>query len=551
MIVLKSWNAQGAVFEDLDGATHELALADLLELATEGRDPASGQRLPGFAAPLAAAEIVAVKEEAGAGWRVLLEGGRSFTLARETIVEACEPPLWQVPRVPWSGDQAARLPVHDHGAVMTEGEALRACLLAVARYGFARLGGAPARDGEVERMIARFGPVRETNYGRFYDVRVKPAAANLADTMMPLPPHTDNPYRTNPPDLQVLHCIAAAGSGGETLLVDGLAAVEHLRSIAPDAFALLSRLPVQYAWSDGETFLRASAPVIALDANGDFARLRCNDRSFGTILSPDRGVRADWRAAFSLLQGIIGDAASAFTFRLEPGDMLIFDNRRILHGRTAFSAADTDDGERHLQGAYADADGLYSTLFRLTDARVTAEVAALGTLFDSAVMGEPYGEDMSIRDHMLQSAELAVAQRLGGAMVSAALLHDIGWALGDGVPGAEHEHLSADRIAPLLGTAIAEPIRRHVAAKRYLVGTRPDYIAVLSEASRQTLAKQGGPMSAAECAAFAAKPAFDDALRLRTLDDAGKDLRAPSTCFSDYAPLLRRQMIRHMLALAG
>jgi gamma-butyrobetaine dioxygenase len=225
---------------------------------------------------------------------------------------------------------------------------------------------------------------------------------------------------------------------------------------------------------------------------------------------------------------------------LAPGDVLIMDNRRLLHGRAGFSTADTN---RHLQGAYADADGLYSTLFRLTDRRVAAELTGLADLFASAAMAEPYGEEVSIRNHMLQTAELAVQRRLGGAMVTSALLHDVGWAMGE----AAHEHASADLVEPLFGAAIAEPIRQHVAAKRYLVGTRPEYHDVLSEASRHTLEKQGGPMTPPECLAFAATPACAAALDLRSLDDAGKDLRGAATSFADYAPLLRRQMIRHLL----
>jgi gamma-butyrobetaine dioxygenase len=174
--------------------------------------------------------------------------------------------------------------------------------------------------------------------------------------------------------------------------------------------------------------------------------------------------------------------------------------------------------------------------------RATQELASLAALFDSPAMAEPYGEEISIRDHMLQCAELAVARRLDDAVVASALLHDIGWALGE----TAHEHASADLLEPLFGPRIAEPIRQHVAAKRYLVGTRPEYHALLSEASRHTLARQGGPMSATECAAFAAAPASAAALELRSLDDAGKNLHGATTGFPDYAPLLRRLMIAHL-----
>ncbi len=157
-------------------------------------------------------------------------------------------------------------------------------------------------------------------------------------------------------------------------------------------------------------------------------------------------------------------------------------------------------------------------------------------------MAEAYGEEISIRDHMLQCAELAVERGLSEATVIAALLHDIGWGMGEGA----HERLSADLVEPLFGVRVAEPIRQHVAAKRYLVATRPDYAALLSAASRHTLARQGGPMAAAECAAFAAMPGCAAALELRGLDDAGKRLDGAASCFADYTPLLRRGMIGHL-----
>ena len=175
-----------------------------------------------------------------------------------------------------------------------------------------------------------------------------------------------------------------------------------------------------------------------------------------------------------------------------------------------------------------------------------AALAMLADLFDSPAMGEAYGEDISIRAHMLQCAELAVARGLGEEIAAAALLHDIGWGMGgwglEGWGDDRHEHIAADLLEPLLGAAVAMPVRLHVAAKRYLVTTEPDYAARLSTASRGTLARQGGRMSARECAAFATEPHFASAIALRHIDDAGKDLRAPTTSFADYAPLLLRLM---------
>src|SRR6202008_4600594 len=112
-------------------------------------------------------------------------------------------------------------------------------------------------------------------------------------------------------------------------------------------------------------------------------------------------------------------------------------------------------------------------------------LAQLHALFEGEAMALPYGEDISIRAHMLQCAALARARGLAEPLVAAALLHDIGWAL----PGGDHahEHLAADLLESLFGPEVTEPIRLHVAAKRYLVMARPGYGDKLSAMSRDTL----------------------------------------------------------------
>lgn len=85
-----------------------------------------------------------------------------------------------------------------------------------------------------------------------------------------------------------------------------------------------------------------------------------------------------------------------------------------------------------------------------------------------------------------------------------------------------HEAVAADILAPLFGSAVAEPVRLHVQAKRYLVTTNKAYAAKLSQDSSRSLGLQGGAMSAQECASFEMQPYFKDALKLRVWDDLGK-----------------------------
>jgi gamma-butyrobetaine dioxygenase len=139
--------------------------------------------------------------------------------------------------------------------------------------------------------------------------------------------------------------------------------------------------------------------------------------------------------------------------------------------------------------------------------------------------GESYGEGVTMLQHALQTAALALAEGADDSLVVAALLHDVGHFLqptDDSYGYHKHDRSGGDWLAKRFGPAVSEPVRLHVAAKRYLCATEPDYFGKLSAASVHSLGKQGGPMSPAEVAAFAALPHAAPATRLRRWDDGGK-----------------------------
>lgn len=141
----------------------------------------------------------------------------------------------------------------------------------------------------------------------------------------------------------------------------------------------------------------------------------------------------------------------------------------------------------------------------------------------------PYGEDVSQLDHALQTARHARLDGASPALVAAALLHDVGHLLqrlgedaADRGLDDQHERIGAQYLARAFGQAVTRPIALHVAAKRYLAAFEPGYFELLSAASVQSLALQGGPMTEAEAQAFLRDPSADDALRLRRYDEMGK-----------------------------
>lgn len=264
-------------------------------------------------------------------------------------------------------------PVADWDSYLADDAVRAACLDAVATLGFALLRGVPVKPGTVLRVVKTFGFVRRTNYGKLFDVRVVADPANLAFTSRAIPPHTDNPYRDPVPTLQLLHCLRDASLGGDTGLVDGFAAAAALRRVDPVSFAVLTATPWPFGYSDKETELRARAPLIALTPDGRITAVRLNNRSMGPLPLPYAQAEAAY-AAYRAWASLLGRPEFLLTMRLAPGDCLIFDNTRVLHARTAFAAPDApaadpagvpDGGtarERHLQGCYADIDGLLSTL---------------------------------------------------------------------------------------------------------------------------------------------------------------------------------------------
>jgi phosphonate degradation associated HDIG domain protein len=160
----------------------------------------------------------------------------------------------------------------------------------------------------------------------------------------------------------------------------------------------------------------------------------------------------------------------------------------------------------------------------------------------------PYGLSLiNQRAHALQSGELARQQGLSDSLVTASLLHDIGHMvhqLGDH-PAAQgiddkHEAIGAAWLSQHFGPAVTDPVRLHVAAKRYLCTVEPAYRALLSRDSVESLALQGGLMSAEEVAVFEREPYGQDAVNLRRIDELAKDPQAPDMAFAEFRDTVMR-----------
>ncbi len=182
---------------------------------------------------------------------------------------------------------------------------------------------------------------------------------------------------------------------------------------------------------------------------------------------------------------------------------------------------------------------------------VTDPVALILELFRERGSSEYGGEAVNQEEHALQAAACAIAEGAAEALVAASLLHDIGHMLHDlpdDAPEAgiddHHENSGARFVAEHFGPEVAEPVRLHVAAKRYLTAVEPDYMAKLSEPSITSLMLQGGPMSTAEQEEFRQNPHWESAVRLRRYDELAKVPGATTPSVDDFAPLLERLVRR-------
>ncbi len=182
-------------------------------------------------------------------------------------------------------------------------------------------------------------------------------------------------------------------------------------------------------------------------------------------------------------------------------------------------------------------------------------VAFLADIFERRGGEEYLGEPVTMAEHMLQGATLAENANLPEIIVVAALLHDIGHFTSefgtfrmDDTEDRFHEEAGAQVLEEFFPILVTDCVRYHVAAKRYLCATRPDYFNRLSDASVHSLNLQGGPMSPQEVAEFEQNPNLEQIIQVRYLDDAGKHADMETPDFAHFAPMVQRVVDAHCSA---
>ena len=332
----------------------------------ETRAPGNGQRLIPLRDIPAETRIAAADVKDGALSVTFAPEGKTVTfdlawLAAHAYDRSAEAARgWLAPGLEtWDGGLMGDVPTGNFAAVSADPAALSDWLSLVGRYGFGKLENGPVEDGALFRVVDLFGYVRETNYGRKFEVRTEVNPTNLAFTGLGLQAHTDNPYRDPAPTVQVLYCLESSAAGGENMVVDGFRAAERLRDEDEAAFGVLTRYCARFEYAgEAGVRLRSRRPMIELSPDGELIAVRFNNRSLAAVTDVPFEDMAQWYAAYRRFGEIIDDPAMEVSFRLEPGECFLVDNTRVLHARKAYSGT----GTRWLQGCYADKDGLYSAI---------------------------------------------------------------------------------------------------------------------------------------------------------------------------------------------
>ena len=231
-----------------------------------------------------------------------------------------------------------------------------AWLTRLVQDGLAFLEEVPAREGAILEVMPLVGRVLETNYGLTFDVRSVAQPENLAYSDLGLGLHTDNPYREPVPGFQALHALVTSDEGGESLFADGFALAAQLRSEAPEDFATLSGTAVPFLYRSQDAELYAERPFIQLSTTGAVTAVHYNSRSIAP-LSIAAAAAPRFYGAYRRFAALMREPRYQLRTRLGAGTLVVFDNQRTLHGRTAFSSARYP---RHLRGCYLSRDSVYS-----------------------------------------------------------------------------------------------------------------------------------------------------------------------------------------------
>ncbi|XP_070557980.1 gamma-butyrobetaine dioxygenase-like [Ptychodera flava] len=265
----------------------------------------------------------------------------------------------------WGHELRDEMPTFQFDSVMSDDSELLQFLEALRDVGLTLLKGAPAETGNIAKLAERISYLKLTSYGHVHTVKSKAGANSLAYTGHKLSLHTDLPHFDYTPNLSVFHCIKQCGgtTGGESMFADGFKTALQLKDEDPEAFQILCDTSCDFIEKGVdmvEYHTKCSWPIFSFDRNGDIAKVHHSNMLRDTRLRMPIEKVYPYYKAVKTYDNLIHREENMVSFRMQPGDMVMFENTRVLHGRKAFEV--TEDAVRHLETAYLDWDGVYSKI---------------------------------------------------------------------------------------------------------------------------------------------------------------------------------------------
>ena len=248
----------------------------------------------------------------------------------------------------------------DHDEIINSDEGLVKWLELLHYTGIAIVKNAPIEKNSALKVLNRISHTRETFFNTPFEVINIPKPNNSAYTAHALRNHMDLPWFENPPGYQFLHCLINSAKGGDSSAVDAFAVADYLKNNEKDTFDILVNTPLKFRDKDytQEAVRSVYGTAISLTKDGDYNDIRYSIATLDALdCHPD--IMDSVYKAHHRFGNLLHDDKFQINFRLEPGDIFSFNNRRLLHGRTEF---DPNSGHRHLQGYYMDRDEIIGRL---------------------------------------------------------------------------------------------------------------------------------------------------------------------------------------------
>lgn len=260
-------------------------------------------------------------------------------------------------RTLWTQLGQSRLPYFNLSEIEESSDAKFNWASAIHKLGFGIVRGLRPKSGVLEKFLSSIGPIRSSNFGEVFDVRFEVDPKSNAYTDAALPVHTDLCTREELPGIQWLHCLDQSVKGGLSILSDGFAVADLMKRDYREEYEALVGISVSFINKSKNTDFRFFSPVIKLNHNQDPDEIRLSPWLRGPVSGTQEEIHIFYRALRRFIS-LSNAQEHSVTIRLEPGDLLAFDNKRLLHGRTQISSV----GSRWLRGCYMDRDDLHNII---------------------------------------------------------------------------------------------------------------------------------------------------------------------------------------------